>query len=139
MTPSDLPWYKDGLSFDCTRCGACCTGKPGYVWVGPLEIDRLAAHLGISLDEFGSRYLRLVGTDLSLIEKPNLDCIFWKQGEGCTVYHARPVQCRTWPFWPENVESPLHWEETRKGCPGSGQGTLYTLEAIQSSLNSSSE
>ena len=27
------PWYRDGLRFACTRCGACCTGAPGYVWV----------------------------------------------------------------------------------------------------------
>ena len=27
------PWYRDGLRFECTRCGHCCTGAPGYVWV----------------------------------------------------------------------------------------------------------
>ena len=27
------PWYRDGLRFTCTRCGNCCTGAPGYVWV----------------------------------------------------------------------------------------------------------
>ncbi|MFM7740581.1 MAG: YkgJ family cysteine cluster protein, partial [Planctomycetota bacterium] len=27
------PWYKDGLRFQCSQCGDCCTGGAGYVWV----------------------------------------------------------------------------------------------------------
>ena len=43
-TPDPEPtWYQDGLAFECTRCGACCTGAPGYVWVNDEEIARLAA------------------------------------------------------------------------------------------------
>src|SRR5438105_3224904 len=30
---SSEPWYQDGLRFSCTRCGHCCTGEPGFVWV----------------------------------------------------------------------------------------------------------
>ena len=31
--PADSgPWYADGLSFECTMCGNCCTGPPGAVW-----------------------------------------------------------------------------------------------------------
>ena len=33
MTADSPEWYRDGLRFECTRCGACCTGAPGYVWV----------------------------------------------------------------------------------------------------------
>ena len=43
---SESPWYQDGLAFSCTRCGACCTGAPGYVWVSPEEIGRLAEFRG---------------------------------------------------------------------------------------------
>ena len=42
----DSPWYRDGLAFSCTRCGACCTGGPGYVWVSPEEIEELARFRG---------------------------------------------------------------------------------------------
>ena len=41
-------WYEQGLRFTCTTCGNCCTGGPGYVWVTDEEVDRLAAHLGLS-------------------------------------------------------------------------------------------
>jgi Fe-S-cluster containining protein len=131
---STLPWYRDGLAFSCTRCGACCTGAPGYVWVTPEEIERLAALRAESSAQFSAKYVRQVGDRYSLIEKPGGDCIFWDKSAGCTVYPARPIQCRTWPFWPENVETPADWKSTRKICPGSGHGRLYSVEEIVSSI-----
>ena len=44
LTDADRVWYDAGLKFQCTRCGACCTGAPGYVWVNGEEIARLAAY-----------------------------------------------------------------------------------------------
>lgn len=125
------PWYRDGLAFTCTQCGDCCTGAPGYVWVDHAEIEQLARHRGETVYEFASRFVRQVGDDFSLIEKPGGDCIFWDKTAGCTVYPARPRQCRTWPFWPENVETREAWDHICKICPGSGQGRLYNLTEIK--------
>jgi Fe-S-cluster containining protein len=128
------PWYRDGLAFTCTRCGNCCTGAPGYVWVTPDEIERLAAFRHETVEEFSARFVRLVGDRYSLIEKPGGDCVFWDKQAGCTVYSARPVQCRTWPFWPENLESAQDWRQVQEVCPGSGQWRLFSLSEIQTSL-----
>ncbi|WP_165250850.1 YkgJ family cysteine cluster protein [Paludisphaera soli] len=128
------PWYRDGLSFSCTKCGACCTGAPGYVWVDAEEVAALARHRGETPDEFSLRFVRKVGRRYSLIERPGGDCIFWDREAGCTVYEARPVQCRTWPFWPENVESPEDWEAVTEICPGSGKGKHYSAEEIITSI-----
>ena len=127
------PWYRDGLAFTCTQCGSCCTGAPGFVWVDEAEIAQLAAFRGESLTEFGGRFLRQVGDRISLIEHRNGDCVFWDRRRGCTVYEARPVQCRTWPFWPDNIASPEDWEDVVRVCPGSGQGQLFTVEQIEAS------
>jgi uncharacterized protein len=121
-------WYADGLSFTCTGCGGCCRGE-GYVWMSPPEIEALAGFLELSTAEFGRRYLRRIGRSLSLIEKPNHDCIFWDGG--CTVYAARPTQCRTFPFWPENLETPGAWEAVEHQCPGTGKGKHYDLVEIR--------
>ena len=123
------PWYRDGLQFTCTGCGDCCTGAPGYVWVSREEIEALAGFLGLALDDFGKRYLRKVGSRHSLIERPNGDCVFYERG--CTVYPARPSQCREFPFWSENLKSRRAWQETAAGCPGMGKGKLYRIEDIQ--------
>jgi Fe-S-cluster containining protein len=135
MTTHDeqAPWYRDGLSFSCTRCGACCTGAPGYVWVSPEEIAALAEARNASVAQFSKSFVRRVGNRYSLIEKPGGDCIFWDRQAGCTVYPARPVQCRTWPFWPENIETPEAWEAVRQVCPGSGKGRFFSVDEIEQS------
>jgi uncharacterized protein len=125
------PWFEDGLAFECTRCGACCTGAQGYVWVNAEEIARIAAFRGETTEQFSRQFVRRVEDRLSLVEKPGGDCIFWEKGSGCTVYPARPVQCQTWPFWPENIESREDWEHVTGVCPGSGRGRLFTVEEVR--------
>ena len=122
-------WYREGLQFSCTQCGECCTGAPGYVWVTRREVEALRAFLRTSTDDFGRRYLRKVGSRLSLIEKPNGDCIFYDRG--CTVYAARPDQCRTFPFWSENLKSRSAWDAAAGDCPGMGSGRLYSASEIR--------
>jgi Fe-S-cluster containining protein len=125
------PWFHDGLRFTCTGCGNCCTGAPGFVWVREEDIERLAAHLGLDVDTFERRYVRRVGVRKSLIEYSDGDCVFFDpQNRNCSVYEARPLQCRTWPFWDSNIKTEASWKHTCKVCPGSGQGTLYPVEKI---------
>ena len=32
--------------------------------------------------------------------------MFLEDGYRCSIYNARPTQCRTYPFWPRFVQSP---------------------------------
>jgi Fe-S-cluster containining protein len=130
------PWFKDGLKFRCTGCGDCCTGAPGFVWVKADEIADLAASVGLAVEEFEGRYVRKVGNRRSLVEHDNGDCVFFdNQTRKCTVYDARPKQCRTWPFWDSNVKTPAAWRHTCEVCPGSGKGKLYTPDQILHQLS----
>jgi Fe-S-cluster containining protein len=124
------PWYQDGLHFRCKRCGNCCSGATGYVWVNDDEITAIAQHRGENIDLTRAMYTKPVGARRSLREKANLDCIFYDRAEGCTVYPVRPRQCRTWPFWESNVRTPEAWRQTCKVCPGAGQGDLISAEDI---------
>jgi Fe-S-cluster containining protein len=128
---AENPWYEKGLRFECSECGDCCTGAPGYVWVVREEIEQLAAHLGLSVPEFESKYVRRVGIRKSLVEYSNGDCVFFDtKARNCSVYEARPKQCRTWPFWQSNVATPEAWKHTCEVCPGSGKGKLHSLDHI---------
>jgi Fe-S-cluster containining protein len=126
----EQPWYQDGLRFRCTRCGDCCTGAPGHVWVNTEELAAIAEHRGEPVEEVVARYTRLAERGRTLREKANGDCVFFERGAGCTVYPVRPRQCRTWPFWESNVRTPEDWERTCEVCPGSGQGELISAEEI---------
>jgi len=134
---SKEPWYRDGLAFECTGCGDCCSGAPGFVWVDESEIAALAIEMRMSVDDFEHKFVRQVGMEKSLVEYPDGDCIFLDPDtRKCTVYTARPTQCRTWPFWSSNLRRKSDWRQTCEICPGSGKGKLYSLSEIEVRRNS---
>lgn len=130
MATDNDPWYADGLQFSCTRCGKCCTGEPGYVWVNDEELAAIAARRGEPVEQVERLLTRPVRTKRTLREQANGDCVFYDRKQGCTIYDIRPRQCRTWPFWESNVKTPETWEQTKKVCPGSGHGDLIPVEEI---------
>jgi Fe-S-cluster containining protein len=113
------PWYKDGLRFKCTGCGKCCTGAPGFVFLTEEDIQQLLQHLKISKEEFVKRYTKSFNGRLSLRDDlPNYSCIFLKDGKFCQVYNARPLQCKTYPYWLGNISSESQWMEESARCEG---------------------
>ncbi len=124
------PWYQNGLRFQCTRGGRCCTGEPGFVWVTEEEMAAIAAHRGETLAEVEGLCTRRLGPDRSLREKNDGACLFWDPQQGCTIYPVRPRQCRTWPFWESNLATPADWDRTCRRCPGAGQGELISAQEI---------
>lgn len=156
-TLDDAPWYADGLKFTCSQCGNCCTGGPGYVWISNGEIALLAEHLKIAPETVVEQYCRKIDGKFSLKERRSpaglYDCVFLKEtkvsgraGSGsegddgvihtiraCTVYPVRPLQCRTWPFWPENLASEQAWNHSARKCHGmNAPGRTFSLDQIHS-------
>ena len=128
---STAPWYAAGLRFGCRRCGACCTGAPGYVWLRDEEAAAIAAHLGLTPAAFLLRYTRRAFDKLSLREEADGRCVLFESGRGCRAYEARPRQCRTWPFWARIVATPAAWQRESADCPGMDEGALYGPEEIE--------
>lgn len=121
-----MTWYKNGLRFECQGSGKCCVSRGGYGYVYLTEDDHqlLSDFLGeapeTDKDRLGNVHLKSVDTD----------CQYLK-GTKCSVYEARPTQCRTWPFWSENLKSQRAWDkEVASYCPGVGKGRLYAAEEI---------
>jgi hypothetical protein len=135
-------WYADGLRFECTQCGNCCSGPTGFVWFSDQEGRRMAAHLGMDESRFYERFARKLSRRWSLREyqtkEHGFNCIFLDResqpGKAlCSIYPVRPTQCRTWPFWPENISSPEAWGEVKRRtpCPGMGRGKLIPIDQIR--------
>lgn len=72
--------------------------------VTPEDVQKIAAHLGLSEAGFRSRFLAPGGL---LKQGLGNRCVFLAEGRqaGCTIYPVRPERCRTWPFWEENIGS----------------------------------
>jgi hypothetical protein len=110
---------------------------------------RLGEHLKLSPYEVVDRYCRKVEGQFSLREQRNsrgeYDCVFLKElpaevgGEGevkqarrvCGVYEARPLQCRTWPFWESNLASKEAWERAGVRCHGMNRGRAFSREEVE--------
>jgi Fe-S-cluster containining protein len=124
-------WYQHGLRFESTRCGNCCTGEPGTVLVSADEIEGLAAATDLGTPEFREVYTRMLrGGAVSLREKGSGSCVFFDPARGCSVYAARPRQCRSWPFWAGVLASAESWQSEAESCPGMGRGPLRSADEV---------
>lgn len=102
------------------------------VWVTDAELQAIANLRGKTIGEIRLEHTRLFGGRVSLKEFANGDCTFFDgETRSCQIYEARPIQCRTWPFWNSNLESPQSWERTQRDCPGAGTGDFFPLEDIE--------
>jgi len=116
---------KEGYSylFDTAACascaGRCCTGESGYIFVTVTEIERIAALLKMSVNDFGVEYLFKKGYKYSLKEQMHegsYECVFYDRvSNGCRIYEARPSQCISFPFWSYYK---THIDELKDECPG---------------------
>jgi Fe-S-cluster containining protein len=125
------PFHADGLRFSCTGCARCCENREGYdaVWVTRAEVAEIARLLGLPAATLRERYLVRIDGAWSLASRGDA-CVFL-DGARCTVYAARPRQCRTWPFWPENLRRPVWEREVVPLCPGVGRGRFYSAREIR--------
>jgi uncharacterized protein len=127
-------FYSNGLRFECTRCSRCCRHTPGYVFLSSADLSLLAHATGAGVQEFRWAYCRDVDFGLtrrvSLRERANFDCIFWEK-DGCSVYEARPLQCRSFPFWSGCLGSREEWDLHAQQCPGMGRGPLHSRREIE--------
>ena len=130
-----IQFYKNGLHFACTNCGKCCRIADGIVHVSSRDAMRLARFLHITVEDFLQKYTHSEYRHRVINDFPNGDCIFFRDGQGCGVYPARPEQCRTWPFWHENLVSQETWNHAAAGCPGMNAGKLYSASEIESIMN----
>ncbi|NOQ29745.1 MAG: YkgJ family cysteine cluster protein [Helicobacteraceae bacterium] len=88
----------------CKECaGKCCTGESGFIYIDAKEIEGIVTFLDIDKSIFLNMFTITNGSRVSLKEKifeDSYDCIFFdREVMGCSIYEARPIQCRTFPFW----------------------------------------
>jgi len=125
-------WFEKGLRFQCTQCGNCCRshGDATHVYLAEADLQAIAAHLGLTRAELLARHCEREGGWIQLARSEQA-CGFLGADNRCTIYPVRPKQCRTWPFWVENLER-ARWEgPVRETCPGIGQGPLHPADEIR--------
>ncbi len=101
--------------FDCQQCGECCRGEKGIL-VTPAEVADMAANLGLSPEDFVTRYV--VETPLGpQLASPYGRCIMQEETL-CRVHPVKPRICREWPFIRALLDHADEFEAAKGACPG---------------------
>ena len=124
---------ENGIRFECQGSGNCCVsrGSYGYVYLSKKDIKNLSTGLNITQKNFIKNYCQETDGYIHLkeLKKNKGNCIFLIDKK-CSVYKSRPTQCRTWPFWPENMNTKDWNGDIAKNCPGIGKGKLISKTDI---------
>ncbi len=125
--------FEKGIKFKCQGSANCCIsrGNHGYVYLSKDDLNKLANFFNLNKNEFKKKYCKITNGFIHLKEfkKNKGNCLFLINNR-CSVYRARPIQCRTWPFWNENMNAKTWNKEIALFCPGVGKGRRYTKESI---------
>lgn len=130
-------FFRRGLRFECHQCGNCCTFPGGAVYATEDQFRAIAIRLKISFSQFLTEYTKNHDGFVSLKSTYAGPCIFYDRG--CTVYDVRPTQCRTYPFWPENLADESRWDRSGKTCAGIGTGRTWSYDEIREVLYANDE
>ena len=122
----------EDIGFSCLMCGKCCRREFGdnRVLLMPQEIQVISDHTMLDVHEIATPATS-DGSESDLIDingkihtfgwmlarKNNDDCNFIENAETsnkCTIHDVRPMLCRTYPFYMQDME--LHISE----CEGTG-------------------
>jgi Fe-S-cluster containining protein len=121
-------FWRNGLKFECTRCGWCCTAPGGFVHGSEDEFRAIAEYMSLDFETFLKEYTVDDDGYLSLASRKEGACIFYDNG--CQIYPVRPTQCRTFPFWQGLLMFEKEWHKMADKCPGIGNGRLWPTDKI---------
>lgn len=132
----DKNWWDKGIRFECQGSGQCCVSRDeyGYVYMTKEDRLRMAKSLKMTTTSFTKQYCEKEDGIYHLIDGEEGRCQFL-EGNRCSVYHGRPTQCRTWPFWPEVMNAKTWKKEVADYCPGVGKGKLWAKKEIEEQLS----
>jgi len=98
------------------------------------EAERIRLHLGITENWFRRRYITHLTRNTLTARMKNGRCTFLNNNGQCKIYRLRPVQCRTYPYWPEIVDNLKSWNQEAKHCEGINNGTIVPISEIKQKL-----
>lgn len=87
-------------ALDCLKCPSLCCRMAGYVEVTRADVRRLAKFLSMTVKDFEARHIvERTRKGSKRIKSGYTTCQFLGEDRMCTVYDARPKDCRGYVCW----------------------------------------
>lgn len=116
----DHPSARQQEKTECCNSGVCCWRRPGAL--DKDDVSNIAAHFGLTEQEFFDQYLIVDGVDGDLFLLPRRKhqtggemigfretyslespCVFLdvENGNKCSIHEVKPISCRSFKCWEE--------------------------------------
>ena len=96
----------DPKALNCLACPALCCRQAGYVEVTETDIRRLAKFLSLSVRAFEAKHIiEKTRRGSKRIKAGYETCQFLANDRRCSVYEARPKDCRGYVCWNQPDET----------------------------------
>lgn len=141
------------MKFKCEKCGHCCNDPSIIVTVTHHDIQRITRFLSFTPQEaikflafyyledsaaagkfIASPPIRTIKGDtfLGLLKDKEGKCVFLDNGNRCSIYPVRPMECRAFPFTFDVKKRWLCWGVAQKAkqCRGLNKGNAISAEVL---------
>ncbi len=110
----ELLLNNEKVEFHCMNCGNCCS-IDGHVFINQEEISAISKYMAITIEEFLEKFTVSINDRIRIKGDYYNKCIFL-DNNSCRIYSVRPKQCKTFPYWLENMKYDVYIEETVEYC-----------------------
>jgi Fe-S-cluster containining protein len=116
--------YPKRIHFGCERCALCCGDSKHRVrriLLLNIDVDRVLKSQSMALEAFA---VKIEGFEPYMFQmKKTVDgsCVFLRN-DSCSIYEARPLICRFYPFQLQNRGNDRYVFRYTEECPGIGKG-----------------
>jgi len=121
--------YPKDVRFRCIKCGICCRNtkeRIRHILLQDSDVERIAVTARKSVEEFAKE---IAGHEPYVYELRKTEeqgkCVFLED-EQCTIYSARPLICRFYPFELRIARNGRREFLYTTECPGIGKGKKLT-------------
>jgi Fe-S-cluster containining protein len=120
--------YPTAVHFQCTKCGICCGDtkqKTRHILLLKTETEQIATATSQPISQFTTKIKKKAPYSYEMKKTKDGKCIFLKNNR-CTIYAARPLICRFYPFELKITHSGKHTFLYTTECPGINKGLILS-------------
>ncbi len=121
--------YPTNVAFSCNCCGLCCGNTPNktrHILLLEREADEISEQTGLPIEEFAAESSNSTPYMYEMRKPYDGKCFFLKDNR-CSIYDARPLICRFYPFELRyNKDKNTHVFNYTLECPVINKGKTVT-------------